>query len=485
MPVTALRLATPRGRGLVAAASLGSGMAFLDATVVTIALPSIGRDLGASLAALQWTVNAYTLTLAALILLGGSLADRFGRRRLFVAGAVWFALASLLCAVAPTATLLVLARALQGVGAALMTPSSLAMIQASIHPQDRARAIGLWSGLTGVATIIGPFLGGWLVERDWRWVFAINLPLTVVTVLLARRCAPETREESPPGSLDLAGAALGAAALGAVTYALVSAVEQPAAAVGVGVAGLAAAAGFVVRERRARSPMVPPGLFADRTFRVANLLTLAVYAAISGVLLLLVVQLQVSLGWSPLRAGLATLPATLLLTALSARAGSLAQRTGPRLPLAAGPLTAAAGTALLVGVGPGDSYPGGVLPGILLFGAGLTLLVAPLTATVMAAAPVELAGTASGVNNAVARTAGLLAVAGLPLLAGLSGTAYTDPVAMTAAYRTAMVACAVLFAVGGAVGLLGLRPGLLVAPRGPQTPAAAAPTCCGAPTLES
>lgn len=484
MAAEGVPLATPRGRGLVAAASLGSGMAFLDATVVTVALPTIGRDLDADLAALQWTVNAYTLTLAALILLGGSLADRLGRRRVFEIGAAWFALASLLCAVAPTAGLLVAARGLQGIGAALMTPAALALIQASIAEEDRARAIGLWSGLTGVATIVGPFLGGWLIEQSWRWVFAINLPITVVTVLLSRRCAPETREAGELGRLDAAGAVLGAAALGLVTYGLVVAVEDAVPAAVSGAAGVAAGWAFVVRERTAAAPMVPPRLFSDRVFTVTNLLTLGVYAAISGVLLLLVVQLQVSLGWTPLQAGLATLPATLLLTALSAQAGALAQRIGPRPLLTAGPWVAAAGVALLVPVSAGDGYLVAVLPGVVLFGAGLTLLVAPLTATVLAAAPEDLAGTASGVNNAVARTAGLLAVAGLPLLAGLSGQAYSDPDALTAAYRTAMLACVVLLAAGGAVALVGLPRGVAVA--GPALEAhPAAPTCGGAPSLEA
>lgn len=483
MPAGPVRLATFPGRGLVAAASLGSGMAFLDATVVTVALPTIGTDLDADLAALQWTVNAYTLTLAALILLGGSLADRLGRRRVFLAGTMGFAVASALCALAPTAEALVLARGVQGAGAALMTPAALAMIQASIDPQDRARAIGLWSGLTGVATLVGPFLGGWLIERDWRWVFAINLPLAVVTVLLARRCAPETREPGPDGRLDVAGAVLGAVTLGAVTYALVAATEEPLPAAVAGVVGVASGVAFLLRERSTASPLVPPRLFADRVFTVTNLLTLAVYAAISGVLLLLVVQLQVSLGWSPLQAGLATLPATLLLTALSARAGVLAERFGPRSLLAAGPWTAAAGVALLVPLGGGDPFVSAVLPGVVLFGAGLTLLVAPLTATVMAAAPAALVGTASGVNNAVARTAGLLAVAGLPLLAGLSGRAYSDPQAMTGAYRTAMVACVVLLVVGGGVALLGLPRRTALAPVPPEASHQSGPVCGGAPTV--
>jgi EmrB/QacA subfamily drug resistance transporter len=485
--VAGIRLGTRRGRGLVAAASLGSGMAFLDATVVNVALPTIGRDLDADLAALQWTVNAYTLTLAALILLGGALGDRLGRRRVFVTGALWFAAASALCALAPTVELLIAARALQGIGAALLTPGSLAMIQASVDERDRGRAIGAWSGLTGVAAVLGPLLGGWLIELDWRWVFGINLPLAATAVVLAARCAPESRDPLAPSRLDVAGAVLGALGLGALTYALVVAAQAPGDAVVPVLVAAVCAAAFVWREHTATAPMVPPELFADRVFTVTNLLTLAVYAALSGVLFLLVIQLEVSLGWTPLQAGLSTLPSTLLMTTLSARSGALAQRTGPRLPLTAGPCTVAAGVALLAQVGPGDDYLTDVLPGVLLFGAGLTLLVAPLTSTVLAAAPQRLAGTASGVNNAVARTAGLLAVAGLPLVAGLSGRAYTDPALLTPAYRVAMTVCAALLLAGGAIGALGLRrrPQVLPAPvRATPVPTAPCASCGGAPALD-
>jgi EmrB/QacA subfamily drug resistance transporter len=489
-----LRLTSTQGRGLVAAAALGSGMAFLDATVVNVALPTIGRDLDADLAALQWTVNAYTLTLASLILLGGSLADRLGRRRVFLAGVLWFAAASLLCALAPSVELLIAFRALQGVGGALMTPGSLAMIQASVHPDDRGRAIGLWSGLTGLSSILGPFLGGWLIELDWRLIFGVNLPLAAATILLTLRCVPETRDERAGGRLDVAGAVLGAVALGSATYALIAAGSSPRGTpvLVTGLVAVAAAVAFFVRERTAPAPMVPPQLFANRVFAVANLLTLAVYAALSGLLFLLVIQLQVSLGWSPLQAGVATLPSTLLMVALSARAGALVQRTGPRLPLTVGPWLAAAGVAYLVPLSPGDTYLTGVLPGVLLFGAGLTVLVAPLTATVMAAAPERLAGTASGVNNAVARTAGLLAVAALPTVAGLGGRAYTDPVLLTPAYRTAMLVCVALLVVGGLVALVGLpaRAPVRVPVAGARPPAEAAArptapcaTCGGAPTL--
>jgi EmrB/QacA subfamily drug resistance transporter len=465
-----LSLSSAAGRGLLAAATLGSGMAFLDSTVVNVALPTIGRETGAGLDALQWIVNGYTLTLAALILVGGSLGDRFGRRKVFVVGVVWFAVASAACALAPSAGALVAARALQGVGGALMTPGSLAMIQASLRQQDRARAIGLWSGLSGVAGAVGPFVGGLLIAVDWRLVFWINVPLAVVAAALALRCAPESRDECSSGGVDLPGAVTGALALGASAFALVSAPGQGASPAVVGSAVLAVVSGvaFVVRERRTPHPMVPPSLFADRVFTVANILTLCVYAALGGLLFLLVLQLQVTLGWTPLQAGLATLPITVLLTLFSGRAGALAQRTGPRLPLTVGPVVAAAGAALLAFVGPGDGYVIDVLPGVLLFGLGLVTLVAPLTAAVMAAAPPSRVGVASGVNNAVARAAGLLAVAALPALVGLGGQAWGDPATLTPAYRDAALLCAGLLAVGGVVALVGLHDRMRALSPGPH-----------------
>ena len=397
-------------------------------------------------------------------MIGGSLGDRFGRRRVFVVGVVAFALASAACALAPTAGALVAARLLQGIGGALMTPGSLAMIQASLRQADRARAIGLWSGLSGVAAAVGPFLGGLLIAVDWRLIFWINVPLAIVAAFLALRCAPESRDEQSSGSLDLPGAATGALALGASTYALVSAPGQGVspAVVGSAVLAVVAAVAFVFRERSTAHPMVPPNLFADRVFTVANLLTLCVYAALGGLFFLLVLQLQVTLGWTPLEAGLATMPMTVLLTLFSGQAGALAQRTGPRLPLTVGPAVAAAGAALLAFVGPGDAYVTGVLPGVLLFGVGLVTIVAPLTAAVMAAAPPSRVGVASGVNNAVARSAGLIAVAALPVLVGLGGQAWSDPVALTQGYRDAALLCAALLAAGSLVALVGLRPQMRV-----------------------
>jgi EmrB/QacA subfamily drug resistance transporter len=444
---------------VLTATVLASGMAFLDATAVQVALPTLGRELGASLSGLQWIVNGYLLPLAALILLGGALGDRYGRRRVFLIGVTWFAAASLLCGLAQTPGQLIAARALQGIGGALLTPGSLALIQSSFRPADRAPAIGVWSALSGVAGLVGPFLGGALIDlASWRLVFLLNVPLAVLVVAVAGKHVPESRDPGPHGRFDVLGAVLGAVALGALTYALITAGERGGTDVLVaGVVAVVTGALFVVRERRASSPVLPPRLFAERQFTGANLATLAVYGALGGGSLFLVLQLQGVLGYGATAAGAATLPTILLITLLSPRAGALAQRIGPRLPMTAGPLTAAAGTLLLAGVDGGSPYWVEVLPGAVLQGLGMALTVAPLTASVLGAAPDALAGVASGVNNAVARAAQLLTVAALPVVVGLSGTDYADPAALTDGYRAAMVACAALFAVGGAVAWATIR----------------------------
>ena len=465
-----LRYGSARGRWVLLASILGSGLAGIDATVVNVALPAIGKDLHADFASLQWTITAYTLTLASLILLGGALGDRYGRRRVFVIGVVWFAAASLLCGLAPTAPLLIAARALQGVGGALLTPGSLAMIQASFAPQDRARAIGAWSGLGGVATAVGPFLGGWLIQvASWRWVFLINAPLAVVVVLVAQRHVPETRDATASGSIDALGAGLGVLGLGGVTYAII---EAPVRGVGdpvvvaAALVGLAAMAGFVMAESRERHPMLPLSIFSSRQFSAANAVTFLVYGAFGGVLFLLVVQLQVVAGFSPLAAGTALLPVTVIMLLLSARAGQLAQRIGPRLPMSLGPLVCAAALVLMLRIGPGASYARDVLPAVVVLGLGLALLVAPLTATVLAAADAQHAGVASGVNNAVARAAGLIAVAALPAVAGLSGDSYTDPVQFNSGFRVALAVAAGLLVLGAAVAAATIRNDVLAAGAG-------------------
>ncbi|HVF59562.1 MAG TPA: MFS transporter [Thermoanaerobaculia bacterium] len=454
-----VRFGEPSGRWVVLATVLGSSLAMLDATVVNVALPRIGADLGADLADLQWTLGAYALTLASFILLGGALGDRFGRRRVFVIGTAWFAAASALCGLAPNVETLVAARALQGVGGALLTPGSLAIISASFAPGDRARAIGAWSGFGGIAAAIGPFAGGWLVETwSWRWIFLVNLPLAAVVVAVSLRHVPESRDPRAGRRIDVPGAALGALGLAGLTYASIAAGKEGAspAVLAAGAAGVACLAAFVVVERWRADPLVPPGLFASRRFTVANLYTFAVYAALAAVFFLLVLDLQVVAGYSPVASGLSLLPVTAAMLVLSSRSGALAQRIGPRLQMTAGPLVAAAGLLLTLRIGPGASYWTVVVPAMALFGLGLAALVAPLTATVLAAAPSEHAGVASAVNNAVARAAGLLAVAILPALAGLSGNDYRDPAAVEAGYRIATFVNVGLMLLGSALAAFGI-----------------------------
>lgn len=456
-PGGAIVYASARGRWVLFATVLGSAIAFIDATVVTIALPNIADDLGATTADLQWTVNAYALTLAAFLLLGGSLGDRFGRKRIFLFGVVWFAIASLACAVAPTVGLLIAARAVQGVGGALLTPGSLAILQSTFAGSDRGRAIGAWSGLGGVAGAIAPFLGGWIVQvTSWRWVFGINLPLAAAVVLVTMRHVPESVDEDAAKSLDVAGTVLGALGLAGVTYGFTawtaagSVDGTVAVTLGLGVLALVA---FVLVERRAIAPILPPALFRWRPFSGTNAATLLIYAAISGIFFFLVVTLQVVAGYSPLASGLAPLPITLLMLLLSPRAGALSTIIGPKIPMTVGPLICAAGVVLLLGVGPETPYLTHVLPGIVVFGLGLSATVAPLTTTALAAAPDHLAGAASGVNNAVARVAGLLAIAVLPLAAGV-GSSLTDAATLEPAYRVAMLICAGLLAGGALISAL-------------------------------
>lgn len=475
---------------------LGSSMALLDATVVNVALPTIGRQLGASFGGLQWTVTAYTVTLAGLILLGGALGDRLGRRRVFAIGVTWFALASALCGLAPGIGVLIAARALQGVGGALLTPGSLAIIQATFAPTDRARAVGAWSGFGGVAAAVGPFAGGWIVvAAGWRWVFLLNLPVAAVVLLVTLRHVPESSDPTAHGRFDVGGAALAALALACITYALIEASGSgtPARVVAAALVGTVAGAAFVVTERRhgraprRMPPMLPLDVFASRQFSAVNAITFAVYGAFGGMLFLLVLQLQVVSGFSPLKAGTALLPSTVLMLLFSARAGALAQRVGPRWPMTVGAALCSAGTLLMTRVGAHASYLADVLPAVCVFGLGLSLVVAPLTATVLASADVRHAGVASGVNNAVARAAGLLAVAGLPLAVGLTGADYRLPAVYSGAFRTAMIICAALLAIAAVASAALIDNDVLrpPAPR-PPVPEPECHMCCplGAPPLE-
>jgi EmrB/QacA subfamily drug resistance transporter len=470
-----VRYGEASGRWVLLAAVLGSSLAFIDATVVNIALPRIGADLGAGAAGLQWTVNGYTLSLASLILLGGSLSDRFGRRRVFVIGVTWFAAASLLCGVAFSVGTLVAARVLQGIGGALLTPGALAILETSFHPDDRGKAIGAWSGLGGIAGALGPFLGGWIVQAaSWRLVFLINVPLAAIVVAVALRHVPESRNPDAARRLDVAGAASAAAGLAGLSYGFTAWPMLGGTAPGVLVplaAGTAGLAAFVLVERSSDHPMLPLEVFRSRTFTAANLVTFAVYAALGGVFFLLVLHLQVVAGFGPLAAGTALLPVTVLMLLLSARSGAIADRIGPRLPMTIGPVVCAAGLLLLSRVGPGASYLRSVLPGVVLLGLGLAAAVAPLTAAALGALDERHAGIASGVNNAVARAAGLLAVAVLPLAAGLGAGTLTDPATLAPTYRNAMLLCAGLLLAGAALAFAGV----------PAGARAAAPADRGAP----
>lgn len=442
-------MGTAEARWVLLATVLGSGVAFLDGSIVNVALPAIAEDLDAGLGDLQWVVNSYLVTLSALVLLGGALGDRYGRRKVFLLGLLLFTMSSVLCGLAPNVGVLIGARAVQGVGAALLVPGSLAIIAAVFHPDDRARAVGAWSGLGGIAIAIGPFVGGWLIDSvSWRLAFFINVPMAVA-VVVATRHVPETRTEVAQ-PLDVTGALLASIGLALATYGLI---ERSWAAGGVGVAALVA---FLLVEARRRAPMLPLSIFRSRQFSGANATTLAVYGAMGGAFFLLAIELQIVLDYSALEAGSALLPVTLLMLAFSARAGALATRIGPRLPMTIGPLGVAAGLVLWSRVDAGSTYVGAVLPGAIVFGVGLVLTVAPLTATIMAAADAERLGVASGVNNAVARLAGLLAVAILPIAVGLDPSD-AGPAQLDAGVDDALLLAAAAAAVGALIAWLTIR----------------------------
>jgi EmrB/QacA subfamily drug resistance transporter len=436
-------------------------VAFLDSTVVNVALPTIARQLHAGLSDLQWISDAYLLTLGALIILGGSLGDRFGRRRVFVLGLVAFTAASMVCGLAPDTLVLIGARAIQGIGGALLTPGSLAIISACFVPHDRARAVGLWSGLSGVSVAIGPFIGGWLVDSvSWRAIFFINVPIAAIAIAIALRHVPETRDDDAVGRQDYLGAVLISLGLTGLVYALIDGPSNGWAAptLVAGVAGALLLLGFPLLELRIRHPMVPLRLFASRQFSGANLTTFFVYAALSVTAFLLVLHLQQDLRYSALAAGTAFLPASVVLILLSSRSGAFAQRIGPRVPMTVGPVVAALGLLLLAGVRPGDSYLTAILPGVVVFGAGLTLIVAPLTAAVMAAVDVHHLGVGSAINNATARIGGLLAVAVVPALAGLTAAStHLAGVSLNAGFTAAMRISAIMLIGGGLIAALTIR----------------------------
>lgn len=472
-----LRYASGGGRWVLAATVLGSGIAALDATVVSIALPAIGRDFRTSVTSLQWVVDGYTLPLAGLLLLGGALGDAFGRQKVFLIGTVWFALASLACGLAPGAGFLIAARALQGAGAALLVPGSLAIIQASFVAGDRAKAIGAWSGLGGVATAIGPFLGGWLIGAvSWRLVFFINLPVAAAVVLIGARHVPESRAPGPRPPLDIAGALSISLALAGLTYGLIAASGRgwtsPVVLASL-LAGAALLAAFCVVEARSRHPMLPLTVFRARQFSAANAVTFVDYGALGGALFLVPVVLQEAGGYSALEAGMAMLPLTAIMLALSARSAALSARIGPRLQMTVGPLVIAAGMILFTRVHGSADYLTEVLPAVVVLGFGLAVNVAPLTATALSAAPAEHSGIASAVNNDVARTASLIAVAVLPALAGITGDVYLHAGPLTHGFHVAMLIAAAAAAAGGILAALTVRnrprPAPGTAPADPHT----------------
>jgi EmrB/QacA subfamily drug resistance transporter len=416
--------AASQKRLVLVAAILGTTVVTVDSTVVNVALPAIDDDLGGGLAGQQWTANAYLVTLSSLILIGGSLGDLFGARRVFMLGVSGFGITSLFCAVAPTIELLVIARALQGVFGALLTPAALAVIVATFPPEERGRAVGAWTAWGGMGTVLGPLIGGWLVDSaSWRWIFALNIPIVLITLALVLRVMPEARPRDPDARVDVVGALLCAFGLAGITYGLI---EQPRLGWGAVSVWLPLAAGaalfsaFLVWEARSRHPMLPLSLFRRRNFAIGNIETFSMYAGLGLLFFFLVLYLQQVAGYSAIEAGSTTIPVTLVMFLLSMRFGALADRYGPRFFMGVGPLIAAAGLALFLRLDADVDYVTDLLPGLLVFALGLSITVAPLTATVLADADEHNAGIASGVNNAIARVASLIAIAAVGALVASS-----------------------------------------------------------------
>jgi EmrB/QacA subfamily drug resistance transporter len=452
---------------MVAGSVLGSGAVFLESSVVNVALPAIARAFHVGIVGLQWVINGYLLTLSALMLLGGALGDRFGRPRVFAIGCVAFALASFGCALAPGLKILVLLRAVQGAAGALLVPNSLAMLDTAFAGEERGAAIGQWAAWSAVSTAAGPFAGGCLVDAlSWRWVFsAVILFALLAAVIVVRHIASGAVQASAKTSagsqqIDYLGAALGTLALAGIVGALMA---GPAVGfsswriVAAGAGGVACMVAFLVLEQRVSHPILPLSIFRSRQFSGVNAATFLVYGALSGLFFLLMPQLQSNLHYSALLAGAALTPANVIMLVLSPISGRASARIGPRMLMTVGALIAAAGMLMFARVQPGATYLGTVLPATIVFGIGLSILVAPLTSTVLSAVKESDTGIASGINNAVARLAGLIATAALPLAAGLGGSAKLEGAAYAAGYARAMLISAGLCAAGALVALVTVR----------------------------
>lgn len=426
---------------------IGSGIVILDGSVVNLALPNIAQHLHTTFAGLQWVVDGYMLSLSALILLGGSLGDIFGRKRIYLIGLLGFGITSLLCGLAPNIVVLVISRIVQGIFGALLVPGALAIINTNFPADQRSVAIGRWSAWSGIAAAVGPLVGGYLIDiASWRWIFFINVPLVIACVGIAFTCVKESRE-GKPRHVDVSGAMLAAAALASITFSLIEgpAKHWPALYVSLLVAGFLCLLSFVYFERKSRDPMVPLKLFRSGNFTGANVATFAMYGALGGFFFSLVIYLQTTLGYTSLAAGVSLLPVTILMMTLSGRMGALSSKYGSRRFMTIGPLLMATGIAFLIPLHAGQAYVTSVLPGIILFGLGLSTTVAPLTSTVMGAVRADDSGIASGINNAVARVASLVTIAML----GIFGA--------THAYRFSAILCTILVATAGVVSFITIR----------------------------